>query len=193
MTITLRIAAPEDGAACAAIYAPWVAETAISFETEPPSAAEMTRRIEKTLPAYPWLIAEAEDGVVGYAYAGRFAERAAYRWAVEASVYVARERHRAGTGRALYGALLALLKAQGFETVWGGATLPNPASAGLHEALGFRPAGIYRRIGHKFGQWHDVGWWGLELGGAGNPPAEPVSFARLREQKGWDAPLTGAP
>jgi phosphinothricin acetyltransferase len=196
MTVSLRVATPDDGAACAAIYAPYVTGTAISFESEPPSTADMAARIARTLPVHPWLVAEEGGAVIGYAYAGRHAERAAYRWAAEVSVYVMRGRHRRGVGRTLYRALLNVLKAQGFETAWGGATLPNPASVGLHESFGFRHVGSYRRVGFKSGGWHDVGWWGLDLGGAscraGDPPPDPVPFAEYRTRPGWVAALSTA-
>lgn len=193
MSVTLRVATPEDGAACAAIYAPYVAETAISFEAVPPSADEMSERIARVLPDYPWLIGEQGGRPIGYAYASRHRERAAYRWGADVAVYVDGAHHRRGVGRALYRALLALLKGQGFETAYGGVTLPNSKSAGLHEACGFTPVGVYRRTGYKMGVWHDVGWWELRLGGAGaDPPAEPVPFAQYRLRPGWDAPLGAA-
>lgn len=190
MAVTLRVATPEDGAACAAVYAPYVAETPISFETAPPGAADMAARIAKILPDYPWLVAEREGAPVGYAYACRHRDRAAYRWSVDVGIYVAREACRQGIGKALYRALLALLKAQGFESAYGGVALPNAASVALHESSGFRPIGVYPRVGYKSGAWRDVGWWGVSLGAAGNPPAEPVPFAEYRRRPGWDAALS---
>jgi L-amino acid N-acyltransferase YncA len=169
--VTVREACAADAAACAAIYAPFVTETAVSFEETPPSEAEMAARIAG---AALWLVLEDGGRVVGYAYAGRFMERAAYRWACEVSVYLERGRERRGGGRALYEALLAALREQGYLMAVAGMTLPNPASEGFHRALGFEPVGVYRRIGWKHGAWHDVAWMQKPLAPGGEPPAEPV-------------------
>lgn len=163
MGATLRVATIGDAAAIAAIYAPYVTDTVISFEERPPTAEEMAQRLAKTLPQYPWLVAEADGKVVGYAYGGRFAERAAYRWSVETTVYVRQDSHRAGIGRSLYELLIVILIFQGYHSAFGGITLPNAASIGLHEAMGFEPVGIYKEVGFKFGRWLDVGWWRLGL------------------------------
>jgi L-amino acid N-acyltransferase YncA len=169
--VTVRAATPADAAACAAIYAPYVTDTAISFEEAPPSAAEMAARIAG---AILWLVLEDDGRVVGYAYAGPFMERAAYRWACEVSVYLERGRERRGGGRALYAALLAALRDRGYLTAVAGMTLPNPASEGLHRAMGFEPVGTYRRIGYKHGAWHDVAWTQKPLAEGAEPPAEPT-------------------
>jgi L-amino acid N-acyltransferase YncA len=168
----IRAATPADAAACAAIYAPYVTDTVISFEVEPPSTDEMAERIAG---AIEWVVLEEEGRVVGYAYAGRFMARAAYRWAAEVSVYLDRGReHRRGGGRALYEELLRRLTARGYLTAIAGMTLPNPASEGLHRALGFERVGVYRRIGYKHGAWHDVAWTQRLLAPGGDPPAEPT-------------------
>jgi phosphinothricin acetyltransferase len=166
----VRQATADDAAACAAIYAPYVTDTAVSFETEPPSPAEMAERIAAS---HLWLVLEDAGRVVGYAYAGRFAPRAAYRWACEVSVYLEAGRRRTGGGRALYGALLPALAARGFRVAVAGMTLPNEASVGLHRAMGFEPVGTYRRIGYKHGAWHDVAWTQRQLAAGDDPPAEP--------------------
>jgi phosphinothricin acetyltransferase len=172
--------AARDGAACAEIYAPFVRETAISFEDEPPDAEEIARRITELSTRFPWLVAEDDGLVIGYAYASPHRQRAAYRWAADVAVYVAPGRRRMGQGRALYEALLGLLRRQGVRMACAGITLPNPASVALHEAVGFQPVGIYRRIGWKAGAWHDVGWWQLELlAPNGEAPREPGPPARL--------------
>jgi len=171
----LRDADPErDAAACAAIYAPYVTDAVTSFEETPPDAAAMAERIAATSAAHPWLVDERDGRVIGFAYGCPHRARAAYRWAAEVSVYIEAGHQRQGAGRALYEALLGLLREQGYYTVCAGITLPNPASVALHEALGFAPVGVYRNIGWKFGAWHDVGWWQLELRGPGDgPPDEP--------------------
>ena len=172
--------ADRDGAACAAIYAPSVRDSAASFEEEEPTAEESAHRIRTIERRYPWLVAEDERTVVGYAYASPHRERAAYRWVAEAAVYVVEGSRRRGVGRQLYTALFGLLERQGIQVVCAGVTLPNDASVRLHEACGFEPIGVYRRIGWKFGAWHDVGWWELELAPAtGEPPPEPGPPARL--------------
>jgi phosphinothricin acetyltransferase len=168
--VTVREATARDAAACAAIYAPYVADTPISFEETPPSEAEMAARIAG---AVLWLVLEDEGRVVGYAYAGRFMERAAYRWACEVSVYLERGRARRGGGRALYEPLLAALRDRGYLVAVAGMTLPNPASEGFHRAMGFEPVGTYRRIGYKHGAWHDVAWTQKVLASGAEPPCEP--------------------
>jgi len=169
----VRDASAADAAVCAAIYAPYVTDTAITFETEPPSAAEMAERIETAASSYAWLVLEHDGRVVGYAYGSRFQARPAYRWACEVSVYLELGRRRTGGGRALYQALLARLAARGYRIALAGMTLPNEASVGLHEALGFEPVGSYRRIGYKLGRWHDVAWMQRWLADADDEPAEP--------------------
>lgn len=171
----LRSADPElDAAACAAIYAPHVADGAASFEEVAPDAGEMRDRMQRCTRTHPWLVLERGGSVAGYAYACPHRERAAYRWAADVSVYVAAEHRRAGVGRALYEALFALLRDQGLRAAVAGITLPNPASVALHEALGFALVGVYPAIGWKAGAWRDVGWWQLELLARGDePPAEP--------------------
>ena len=159
----IRPVEPEDAPAIAAIYAPSVTDSVISFELEPPDANEMARRIARTTATHPWLVCEREREVAGYVYAGDHCTRAAYQWSTDVTVYIDARQHRCGIGRALYTSLLALLRQQGFYNAYAGITLPNAGSVGLHEALGFRPVGVYRQVGYKFGAWHDVGWWALDL------------------------------
>lgn len=174
-----------DGAACAAVYAPYVRDSAASFEEHPPDAEQLRRRIEHITPRYPWLVAEADEAdgaVVGYAYATQHRDRAAYRWAADVTVYISPGHHRRGLGRALYGALLDLLVRQGLQVACAGITLPNDASVGLHEACGFEPVGTYPRIGWKAGRWWDVSWWERELvERSDEPPPEPGPPATLEE------------
>ncbi len=171
---TIRLATPDDAAAAAEIYAAEVAETSVPFEDRPPGAEEMRGRIVKTLGFAPWLVCVEGGLVTGYAYASPHHERAAYRWSVDVSVYVRRAARRDGVGRALYRSLLALLRLQGFCVAHACITVPNPASIGLHEAIGFRPVGLFPRVGWKHGAWHDVGYWQLELHERRGPPPELV-------------------
>jgi len=175
----LRVADPADGDAIAGIYGPMVAATAVSFELDPPTGQAMADRVAATLPDHPWLVADGGDGVIGYAYAHRFHPRAAYDWSVETSVYVDPARWRRGAGGALYAALFALLRAQGYRRAVALVALPNPASVHLHERAGFRPVGVYHRIGWKLGAWHDVGLWETDLRPDEGPPEAPTAFRDL--------------
>ena len=173
--LLIRDADPaRDAAACAAIYAPHVEGSAVSFEERPPDAAEMGARIERYGASHAWLVAERGGEVVGYAYATAFNERPAYRWSAGVSVYIGEGGRGQGVGRALYVALFERLRERGFRMACAGITLPNEASVGLHERLGFEQVGVNREIGWKHGAWHDVGWFQLELAPAGQgPPPEP--------------------
>jgi phosphinothricin acetyltransferase len=153
-------------------------EIRVSFEVEPPDAREMERRLAATLERLPWLTAADEDGVLGYAYASAHRARAAYRWAVDVSAYVAEPARRRGVGRKLYATLLPMLAAQGFRRAYAGIALPNDPSIALHRASGFERIGVYERVGWKFGAWHDVMWLGraLDAGREDEAPREPVPF-----------------
>ena len=151
--MSVRVASPDDGESVAAIYAPYVLKTAISFEEEPPSGVEMASRIAATVPTHPFLVFEDAGRVLGYAYGGVHVARASYRWSANVSVYVVDDVHRRGIGRRLYESLLATLARQGFHSLFAGITLPNERSVGLHEAMGFVHLGTYREVGFKFGRW----------------------------------------
>jgi L-amino acid N-acyltransferase YncA len=157
--MAIRAADPvQDATACAAIYAPFVTDGWISFELDPPDEAEMARRMAKYAESHGWLVAERDGTVAGYAYGSPHRERAAYASSCDVAVYVDPAHARRGIGRALYGELLPLL-AQRYHAAFAGIALPNEASIGLHEAMGFTPVGIYREVGWKCGGWRDVGWW----------------------------------
>jgi L-amino acid N-acyltransferase YncA len=177
--MTVRTARPdEDAASIAAIYAPIVAATTISFELEPPSVDEISKRIETTLPLLPWLVSiDAAGRVEGYVYASRHRDRAAYQWAVDVSAYVREDSRGRGLGKLLYGQLFELLVGLGYFQACAGIALPNAASVALHESVGFRPVGVYPAIGHKFGAWHDVGWWQKALQPPLSAPAAPRIYA----------------
>jgi len=177
----IRHADPDiDSGACATIYAPYVAGAATSFEESPPDADDFAERIERVSATHPWLVAERNGVVAGFAYAAPHRARPAYRWTAETSVYVADGRQGAGVGRELYGRLIDLLRRQGLHVAVAGITLPNAASVGLHTALGFEQVGLYTRIGFKAGAWRDVSWWQLVLGpDADGAPVEPLGPQRL--------------
>ena len=159
----VRDARVTDAPAVQAIYAPVVVGSVISFEETPPSVDEMAGRIEAYGRAYPYLVVESEGQVVGYAYASRHRDRAAYRWSADVAVYVAETARGTGVGRALYDRLLPALAERGVHAAFAGITLPNPGSVRLHERVGFELVGVYREVGFKFGRWLDVGWWQRRL------------------------------
>jgi phosphinothricin acetyltransferase len=182
---TIRLAAPADAAAVAGIYAPYCEESAVSFEEVAPSTEEMTRRIAVTGAVRPWLVLEVDGVVVGYAYASAHHERAAYRWAVSTAIYVRPSHHRRGVGRALYTTLFEVLRHLGYYQASAGIALPNRASVALHEAVGFKPVGVYRCIGYKLGRWYDVAWYQTALQTAADRPTEPRSIAALHGTAEW--------
>ncbi len=184
--IQLRAATPEDAAAIAAIYAPYVLTGTVSFEFDPPDADAMRERMAASDGLYPWIVATNGEGqgVLGYAYATRFRDRAAYRYVVETSVYVAGAVVGQGVGRLLYEALIDTLRAQGFTQAIGVISLPNEQSIKTHEQVGFRRAGQLREIGFKQGRWVDIGMWQCELNDSVIPPAEPRRFVETGIMRG---------
>jgi L-amino acid N-acyltransferase YncA len=189
MKSLLRMAVEADAAAIRAIYTPYCNEFVTSFELAAPSVAEMQARLQKIMAQYPWLVCERDGRIVGYAYACPHRERAAYRWSVDAAVYIAADHHRLGIGRALYTALFRLLAAQGYFKAYAGITLPNPGSVGLHEAVGFGPIGVYRGVGYKLGAWRDVGWWQMELQPEVPDPTEPRRIQEIVGSAAWHEAL----
>jgi phosphinothricin acetyltransferase len=176
----IRLASEADASKVAAIYAPYCTDSSVSFEEAAPTADVMWGRISATLERYPWLVYDDGGGEIwGYAYASRHRERAAYRWSAEVSAYVHPEKLRRGIGRALYTELFGQLVELGYYRAFAGITLPNPASVALHEKMGFVPVGIFRQIGYKRGEWHDVGWWQKELQPLSAEPADPRSLCEL--------------
>jgi phosphinothricin acetyltransferase len=177
VAVLIRLAAPEDGAALAAVYAPYVTDSSISFEDAAPDGDEMARRILGERPGFhPWLIAQEAETVLGYAASSPFRSRRAYRWVVETGVYLAPEAQGRGLGRMLLSALLERLAQQGYVAAIGAIALPNDASVALHEKLGFVRSGTYREVGFKFGEWLDVGLWQKELAPRSLEQPEPRPF-----------------
>lgn len=159
----IRSATPDDAPAICAIYNPYIAETTITFEEMPVTAEEMRKRITDVITILPWLVYERDGAVVGYAYATRWRTRAAYRFAVESTVYLTAACRGQGLGRQLYLELIDRLRGLGMHAVIGGIALPNEASVGLHEALGFHKVAHFEEVGFKFGRWIDVGYWERKL------------------------------
>jgi len=178
--VEYRVAKLDDASVIAGIYAPYVSDTAITFEIDPPpDAEEIASRMRRIGAIYPWLVASMHGEIAGYAYACENRTRAAYRWSVDAAVYLRDSAHRKGMGRGLYERLFALLRMQGFVNAFAGITLPNAPSVGLHEAFGFRLIGVHQDVGWKLGAWRDVGWWQLSLSTPSTEPREPIAFAEL--------------
>ncbi len=174
----VRIATEMDAEAIAAIYAPYVRETAISFEEVPPSPGEIATRVRSVLETYPYLVFEDGGRILGYANGSVHRSKPAYRWSVETTVYTARDAQRGGIGRALYRELLDLLRQQGYHAAFAGIALPNDKSVGFHEAMGFRYIGTFPEIGFKHGNFHDLGWWHRRLTD-GKPDRDPIPFRSL--------------
>ena len=162
MSGAIRTATAADGAAVADIYNWYVANTVVTFEVDAVPAAEMARRIEGVLAKHEWLVLENGGELLGYAYARRFHERAAYGQATESTIYLRHGLEGRGLGTALYAELVRRIFARGYRHLVGAIALPNDRSVRLHEKLGFEKVGHLRRIGFKHGQWVDVGSWQLE-------------------------------
>jgi phosphinothricin acetyltransferase len=179
MSVTIRLARPDDAAGVLAIYGPYCDSTTVSFEVAAPTTEQMSQRIERIMMQYPWLIGEADGEVAGYVYASQHRERAAYRWMVDVAVYVAPSHRQRNLGKALYWALFGILRAQGYFKAFAGITLPNAASVRLHESIGFKPIAVYKGVGYKQGRWLDVGWWQLDLQPEIVDPPAPRKFLEI--------------
>lgn len=184
--VRIRTARIEDAPALAAIYAPYVEKTAITFEYTPPAQEEFASRIRHTLERYPYLVAESEEGILGYAYAGAFHSRAAYDWAAEVSIYIRMDARRAGIGRQLYTALEAALKKQGILNANACIAYPEKEDAYLtkdsvrfHEKLGYRLVGQFHQCGYKFGRWYHMVWMEKLLGVHRSPPPPILPFRQV--------------
>lgn len=192
MRTALRPAETDDAPAIRSVYAPYVENTPISFEVDPPSVAELAERVESTLREYPWLVCEVGDEVIGYAAAGSLRSTPPYEWTVELTVYVDESARRSGVGTALYSALLSVLERQGYYNAYAAVTLPNPASAALHERMGFEPVGTFPALGFKGGEWHDVRWWYRRLADPPSDPDPPTPFPDVRDDPGVERALESA-
>jgi phosphinothricin acetyltransferase len=190
MAIEICVASRDDAAEIAEIYRPFVESTIVSFETIPPNPMEMAERIVATVDRYPWVVCKWDGEIAGYAYATKHRERKAYQWSVDTSAYVHPRYWRRGIGGGLYRSLFGILSAQGFVNAYAGIALPNPASVGLHESVGFRKVGLYRSVGYKLGAWRDVGWWERPLQGHESTPREPAALVAVQDRHDWQALLT---
>ena len=189
---SIRLATSADAAPIAEIYRPAVTSSSITFELDAPSPATMAARIARTLERTPWLVYERDGEIQGYAYASQHRERPAYQWSVDVSCYVAEQARRTGVARALYTALFEILKLQGFRNAYAGITLPNPASEGLHRAMGFTPVGVYKGVGYKLGAWHDVGWFERQIAPRIADPPPPRPLPDCLDDPAFQAALRGS-
>ncbi|MBC7569604.1 MAG: N-acetyltransferase [Spirosoma sp.] len=177
--MTIRAATSADASAMLAIYAPFVLNTTFSFEYTVPTVAGFAQRIETIRERFPYLVAEQDGRIMGYAYASAHRDRAAYQWSVDTSVYIHPDAHRQGMARQLYTTLFDLLRRQGMYNVYAGITLPNPASEAFHRSMGFRPVGVYENVGFKFGAWHSATWLQMALQPHEPDPVPPMLFSDL--------------
>ncbi|MBL0022039.1 MAG: N-acetyltransferase [Sphingomonadales bacterium] len=159
MIASIRSTTTADAARCAEIYRPYVTDSWVSFELDPPDTAEMAHRITAYGESHGWLVAEIEGQIAGYAYGSPHRTREACATSSDVAVYIDATYARRGIGKALYVALFPMLKQRNLHALFAGIALPNEASIGLHEAMGFTAVGVYREVGWKMGGWRDVGWW----------------------------------
>jgi phosphinothricin acetyltransferase len=178
--VLIRLATSADAAGMAEVYRPYVEDSRISFEEQAPDAAEMARRVTGDRPGFhPWLVAEEDGRILGFASSSPFRTRPAYRWSVETGIYLAAGAGGRGLGKRLLAMLSDLLERQGYVAAIGAIALPNEPSVRLHEALGFVAAGTYRGTGFKMGEWIDVGLWQKDLAPRVAAPVEPLPFEPL--------------
>lgn len=191
-SFNLRLILPGDAAATLDIYRPYVEKTIISFEYDPPSMNEWQTRIENITAEYPWLVCECNDVIIGYAYASKHRYRTAYSWAVESTIYLSEDFHQKGIASILYQTLFELLRLQGYVNVYAGVTIPNIKSEQFHLAMGFYEIGYFKKIGYKFGQWHDTRWFQLHLVDHPAEPTKPLPLAEIINTPAYTAIMENA-
>ncbi|MGE5630561.1 MAG: N-acetyltransferase family protein [Caulobacteraceae bacterium] len=188
----IRLAKEQDSASLLEIYGPYIKDTSVSFEYEVPSVSEFAKRIQGVTEKYPWLVCEYDREIVGYAYASKHRERAAYQWSVDVSVYINPNYHRMHIATALYTALTELLKLQGYYNAYAGITSPNAKSEGFHQSFGFEPIAVYHNVGYKFDIWHDVRWFELALSEYSKKPEAPKAITELTGTKQYEEIIENA-
>ncbi|MBN9483385.1 MAG: hypothetical protein BGO70_12960 [Bacteroidetes bacterium 43-93] len=179
---TIRFITTDDAAAALAVYAPYVLNTAISFEYEVPPVDDFRNKIEKIIAQYPWLVCTCNDEIIGYAYGSTHRNRKGYQWSPEVTVYMKEDHHRKGIARLLYSALFDMLRMQGYYSVYAGVLSTNIKSVPFHKAMGFEEIGVFRNIGYKLGEWHSNLWLQYSLQDhLLEEPATPVSIDKLMD------------
>ncbi|UFH53603.1 GNAT family N-acetyltransferase [Spirosoma sp. KNUC1025] len=176
----VRFATSADAPGILTIYAPYITQSIVTFEYEVPTEAEFAERIQIIQQQFPYLVAEEDGRVLGYAYASRHRDRIAYQWSAETSVYIHPDSHRLGIARQLYTTLFQLLRWQGYYNAYAGITMPNPKSEAFHRSMGFEPVGVYTNIGYKLGAWHSVAWYQLTVQPYSTNPVPPVSITTYK-------------
>jgi L-amino acid N-acyltransferase YncA len=179
MAGNIRVATKNDAAGMLEIYAPFILDSGITQETEVPSLGDFQQRIISNFEERPWLVCKINNEIAGYAYAGKHRDRKGYQWCTEPSVYISEKNYGLGIANALYTALFDILKAQGYVNAYAVITLPNDRSIAFHKKFGFEYLTIYKKIGYKLGQWHDVGWMQYEIIPHKNDPADPIKFLNI--------------
>ena len=172
----IRVANKDDAACMLEIYSPFLLTSGITQETEVPAVEDFQERIISNLTERPWLVCEINNEIAGYAYAGKHRDRKGYQWCTEPSVYISEKYYGLGVANALYSALFAILKLQGYINAYAVITLPNERSVAFHKKFGFEWLTTYEKIGYKLGQWHDVGWMQFEINPHRNDPQDPIAF-----------------
>jgi phosphinothricin acetyltransferase len=186
MSAMLRLASRKDAPQIADLYRPFVIGTPISFEATAPDNEEMASRIVTVTARYPWLVCEVDGQIAGYAYASQHRVRFHYQWSIDCSVYVDEGFRKMGIATALYTSLLTIVQAQGYVCAFAGITLPNEASVGFHESVGFEKLGVYNNVGFKLDRWHSVGWWQMELQLPKTPPPQILAIPDLLDTSDWN-------
>ena len=180
----IRLANPNaDSEQLAAIYYPYVINTAITFDTKPVEGHSFHDKMTKSMSVYPWLVCEHEREIMGYTHGAQFRDKDAFKWTVETTVYVKEAAHGLGIGKSLYKTLINCLKLQNFGLCIGVITLPNPTSEYLHENLGFKKGMVIKKAGYKLGKWHDVGIWSADISSQGDKPTSPLTLPEIRSTK----------
>ncbi|MDO4454476.1 MAG: GNAT family N-acetyltransferase [Eubacteriales bacterium] len=176
MSEGIRAAQKKDLQAMLGIYAPYVENTAVTFEYDIPSIEEFENRFQKITDFFPWLVYEEDSKVLGYAYAGTFHERKAFQWDAELSIYLSEEAHRRGIGKKLYSELFSILEEQGIYTLYAHITYPNDDSIAFHKAMGFQKIAHFPKTGYKMGKWRDTIFMEKHLKELPDFPQQPHSW-----------------
>jgi L-amino acid N-acyltransferase YncA len=175
--VEIRMVLPSDAENILEIYAPYIKHSFCTFESEVPTVEQIRERIQKVLESKPWIVCVIDKKLAGYVYASAHRDRAAYQWSCECSVYTKTDFQGIGIGHQLYKVLFQMLKTLGYRNVYAGITLPNEASARLHEKHGFTHFATYENVGYKLGHWKDVGWWKLQLNNYNPKPSPPIKLS----------------
>ena len=177
----IRLAVENDSESLLNIYSEFIRNTSVTFETVVPSVLEFNKRVRGVIENFPWLVCEINGENVGYAYASKHRERAAYQWSVDVTIYINPQYHRKHIATALYTALIEILKIQGYYSAYAGVSLPNLKSEGFHESFGFKSVGVFHNVGYKFDEWRDVKWYELTISEYPKNPAKTITINEIKD------------